>query len=76
MTKHSNATISAANKTKAWISTLLDSKYTWREIGAELGVSASIAWQFHHHGFIPKKNSLRVCLGLPMLCPRCGEEVT
>ena len=78
MTKHSDATISAANKTKAWITMLLADTtphYTWRQIGDELGVSSSIAWQFYHADFIPKDNALRAKLKLPLVCQKCGEEV-
>ena len=62
--------------THAWITKLREEGMTWREIADEFGVSSGLIWKFYHRGFIPKNNKLRAKLGLPLICPRCGEEIT
>ena len=69
-------TVHAGNKTWEWIDRLLDEGYTWREIGAEIGLSHPLLWRFYHRGWEPKDNDKRRKLELPLLCPRCGMEIT
>ena len=49
---------------------------TWREIANHYGVKPGTVNAVYNRGYIPRSNNIRRKLGLPLLCPRCGEEIT
>ena len=49
---------------------------TWREIADHYGVKPGTINAVYNRGYIPKDNALRAKLKLPLVCQKCGEEVT
>ncbi len=54
----------------------LHERLTWREIADHYGVTGGVVFRIAKTDYEPKKNSIRQKLGLPLVCQKCGEEVT
>jgi hypothetical protein len=49
---------------------------TWREIADHYGLKPGTINAVYNRGYVPRNNDIRCKLGLSLLCPRCGEEIT
>ena len=76
MTKRSKEYVIAHDNLMADLKQHRANGLKWREIANHYGVKPGTVNAVYKRGYIPRSNAIRKKLYLPLLCPRCGEEIT